>query len=91
MIKVDVIVFWKFLEKLLDLSSMQTWVNAHVLNCLNSLTQLEFVDHIRKSLIYHLKFIHIKISFQTHNSFTMPFSPDSSPIWRQQLISTLKS
>ena len=36
MIKVDVIVFWKFLEKLLDLSSMQTWVNAHVLNCLNS-------------------------------------------------------
>ena len=36
MIKVDVIVFWKFLEKLLDLFSMQTWVNAHVLNCLNS-------------------------------------------------------
>ena len=35
MIKVDVIVFWKFLEKLLDLFSMQTWVNAHV-NRLNS-------------------------------------------------------
>ena len=91
MIKVDVIVFWKFLENLLDLFSMQTWVNVHVLNCLNSSTHLEFADHIRKSLIYHLKFIHIKISFQTLNSYTMPFSPLSSLILSKHLVLTLQS
>ena len=91
MIKVDVIVFWKILESLLVLFSMQTWVNVHVLNCSNSSTNLESADHIRKSLIYHLKFIHIKISFQTLNSYTMPFSPLSSLILSKHLVLTLQS